>query len=106
MSDARTRIYGQGYDTLPSLSTSVPAVQNSRSWCPRGPCMPAVAKSDKVRGRRKVSIDIRSKKVGKYVQVVDSSHRRPRVLARCVEICRPTNFVQKSSAVGVESHVE
>jgi hypothetical protein len=55
---------------------------------------------------KKKSIDIRSKKFGKYVQVIDSSHRLPSILARHVERCRPTNFEQKSSAVGVEGHVE
>jgi hypothetical protein len=54
-------------------------------------------------GRRKFSINIRSKKFGK---VVDSSDGLPYVLAKYVKRCRPTNFEQKSSAVGVEGHIE
>jgi hypothetical protein len=68
--------------------------------------MPTVAKSDKVRGRRKVSIDIRSKKFEKDVLVVDTSHRLLSVLARHVERCRPSNFEEKSNDVGVEGHIE
>jgi hypothetical protein len=101
-----TLLVRQSKGLLYALRTSVLAVQHSRSWCLRCSCRPAVPKSDKVKGRRKVSINIRSKKFGKYVQVVDSSHRLPSVLARCVERCRPTNFEQKSRAVGVEGHVK
>jgi hypothetical protein len=68
--------------------------------------MPAVAKSGKVRGRRKLTINIRSKKFGKDVEVVDSSHGLPSILARHVERCRPANFEQKFSAIGVSEKVK
>jgi hypothetical protein len=67
MSDTGTQINGLGHDTLPSLSTNVLAVQYSGSWYLGGSCKQAVAKSDKVMGRKKLSINIRSKKFGKYV---------------------------------------
>jgi hypothetical protein len=76
MSDTSSHTNGLGFDTLPSLiSTNVLVVQHSRSSCLRGSCKPTTAKSDEVRGRKKVSIDIRPKKFGKDVQVIDSSHR-------------------------------
>jgi hypothetical protein len=42
MSVNSTQISGLGYDTLPSLSTSVLAVQYSWSWYLGGSCMPAL----------------------------------------------------------------
>jgi hypothetical protein len=88
------------------VCANVFAVQHSRSLCTRRSCMAVITKSNEVKGHRNVSIDIRPKKFGKDVQVVDSAHRLPSVLARHVGGCRPTSLEEMFSALGVEGHVE
>jgi hypothetical protein len=89
MSYASTQTNGLGYDTIPS-STSVVTMQQKRFWCLWGSRRLAVAKFDEVWGRKKFSIDIRPKRIGKDVNVFESSHRLPSVLARYVERAQQT----------------